>query len=161
MEEIKVVFLDIDGVLNGSKTKERTPKQFEGGWSSGIRYTGIEPPKVELLVKLLLATDAKIVLSSTWRNHEELHYYMWKQLGPLVRERYIDKTDYIPNTYTNRGKEIYDWIEANKEKYKITKFVILDDDSGVEDYFGQEFIKTSYVHGLTEENIKESIIKLT
>ena len=54
--EIKVIFLDIDGVLNCSTTKDLC--EF---------YTGIEDKKVAILKQIVDATDAKIVLISTWR----------------------------------------------------------------------------------------------
>jgi hypothetical protein len=53
---MKVIFLDIDGVLNTTSTTE----MFE-------EYTFVEDEKVQLLKQLVTRTGAKIVLSSSWR----------------------------------------------------------------------------------------------
>lgn len=62
--KIKVIFLDIDGVCNGFSTKEKCDQ----GPGQQSRYiTGVEPGKVALIKKIIDATGAKIVLSSSWR----------------------------------------------------------------------------------------------
>ena len=56
---MKVIFLDIDGVLNNLETKDRiTPMLM-----------GIEDSKVELLLKIVSETNSEIVLISTWGIH--------------------------------------------------------------------------------------------
>jgi|688.fasta_scaffold148713_5 hypothetical protein len=153
----KIVFLDIDGVLNTDLTKERTPTYYiNTGWGmQKRRYTGIEPYKVDILIRILRETGAKLVLSSTWRHHEEMQDYMWKQLGKEVKERYIGDTPVEPGC-AYRGKEIYDYLQLNPYK----NFVILDDDLSVKDYFHKEFIETNpYKTGLTDE-LADKAIKL-
>ena len=51
---MKVIFLDIDGVLNEEKSRSRC-----------VGYKGIDDKKAENLAKIVRATDAKIVLVST------------------------------------------------------------------------------------------------
>lgn len=51
---MKLIFLDIDGVMNGSRP-------FENG------YYGIEPVPAHLLSTLLRLTDADLVIHSAWR----------------------------------------------------------------------------------------------
>jgi HAD domain in Swiss Army Knife RNA repair proteins len=53
---MKVIFLDVDGVLNSKKTPN--PGKFP--------YI-VDPILLSRLLELLRLTDAKIVLSSTWR----------------------------------------------------------------------------------------------
>ena len=53
---MKIVFLDIDGVLN-----------CEGSRSRCAGYRGIDDKKVENLAKIVKATGAEIVLISTWK----------------------------------------------------------------------------------------------
>jgi hypothetical protein len=52
----RVVFVDIDGVLNTTRSASEA----------------LEPPMVALLVGLLQRSQAAVVLSSTWRVHERL-----------------------------------------------------------------------------------------
>ena len=54
---MKVVFLDIDGVLNEEKSRSRC-----------CGYKGIDDKKVENLAKIIKTTNAAIVLISTWKD---------------------------------------------------------------------------------------------
>ena len=54
---MKVVFLDIDGVLNEEKSR-----------SHCCGYKGIDDKKVENLAKIIKTTNAAIVLISTWKD---------------------------------------------------------------------------------------------
>ena len=54
---MKVIFLDIDGVLNCIYTKEEI-----------YSFTFVSPQKIELLKQLVERTGAAVVLSSTWRH---------------------------------------------------------------------------------------------
>ena len=53
---MKIIFLDVDGVLNCKSSKSRC-----GG------FLGIDDSKVKLLKEIIDITGAKIVLSSSWR----------------------------------------------------------------------------------------------
>jgi histidinol phosphatase-like enzyme len=54
---MKVVFLDIDGVLNEEKSRSRC-----------CGYKGIDDKKVGNLAKIVKQTNAEIVLISTWKD---------------------------------------------------------------------------------------------
>ena len=54
---MKVIFLDIDGVLNYSGCKEKI---------GGIFFVNDE--RIKILKEIIDKTNAKIVLSSTWRS---------------------------------------------------------------------------------------------
>lgn len=55
---MKIIFLDVDGILNWGVCKSRAP--------SGC--LGVEDDKVELLKQIVDRTGAKIVLTSTWKS---------------------------------------------------------------------------------------------
>ena len=57
---IKVIFLDVDGVLNDQASNSKC----------GF-YTGIDDKKVKRLRAIVEATNAKIVLVSSWKKHWE------------------------------------------------------------------------------------------
>ncbi len=57
VEKIKVIFLDVDGVLNSSKTTRRT---IDG-------YTFVGSRQLKNLRQIIDTTGAKVVLSSDWR----------------------------------------------------------------------------------------------
>ena len=59
---MKVIFLDVDGVLNSDEYIDRAQKQEIQGIE---RHIDVE--KIKLLKKAIDETGAKVVLSSSWR----------------------------------------------------------------------------------------------
>jgi hypothetical protein len=98
----KIIFLDIDGVLNSSQEQSQNPNF-------------IDPVKLERLQRIISATGAKIVISSNWRVAMSEVYRVLES----IRDSIIGKTSYG----TARAEEITDWIA----EHNITKFVVLDD----------------------------------
>ena len=148
-----VVFLDIDGVLNTSNTTERC-----------CGYIGIESAKVALLKQIIDATNADIVLSSTWKHQ----WKSGKRGGPTTMGHYLikkfakygltifDKTPDIK--WRARAKEIRVWIENNQP---VDRIIILDDeDFYYEDVLNKFWVCTQNTHyiwtmtpGLTQDNV--------
>ena len=57
MDDLKIIFLDVDGVLNSNITRRRTTDGF-------IFVSGRH---IKNLKRIIDATGAKVVLSSSWR----------------------------------------------------------------------------------------------
>ena len=158
---INIVFLDIDGVLNCSTTKDKCGK-----------YTGIEDSKVSLLKELVDKTNSKIVLVSTWKMfwYKEPHLKcMQDELANYLDEKLLkqglkiyDKTD--DYDVLERGDGIIEYLRIlNIKKIKVNKFVILDDQSF--DYLKakltKQLVTTSYLYGgLEEKHIKKALEKM-
>ena len=95
---MKIIFLDIDGVLNSIGWVERT---------KGTAYEDkeIDPSKVRLLKQIIDKTDAKIVLSSTWREvngsddipRHQMYDYLVEEFKRLAV--YCDKYCGIPSEF--------------------------------------------------------------
>ena len=103
---MKVIFLDIDGVLNCQSSKSRC----------GV-YVGIDADKVARLREIVDETGAKIVLSSSWRTEwfkdEDFNTETGKYIDrKLKRERLaiLDKT--ITDRFDRRRKEVEAWLEG-------------------------------------------------
>ena len=149
---MKIVFLDIDGVLNTPSSKSRC-----GG------YIGIDNDKVERLKKIIDKTKAEIVLISTWKQcwHKEKNFkpiqnttanYLDAKLAKF-NLRAIDKTvDKFEGQYLSRGEGILEYIQRNNVK----KYVILDDFQFDYDGCGLtgNLIKTDQNEGLTEQQVE-------
>ena len=142
----KVIFLDVDGVLNSDKTKARTPNG----------YIGISSEKVDLLKEIVKSSNASIILSSSWRLMDpiDLDYkYLIHQLG--YKGLHIQsRTELLKN---HRGREIKKFLDEHKD---IEAFVILDDE------FIQEFeecnlskhlVHTDFTNGLTKGGVEKAI----
>lgn len=135
-----IIFLDIDGVLNNNASI-----------SEGVC---IIPEKVILVRELCYRTNAKIVISSTWRKifkKKDLSYWL-AMLGLRDPKLIIDYTD---QDGPIRGHEIRRWLE---EHPGVTKYVILDDD--IDMLEGQFFVKTRMETGLTNKQVLDAEILL-
>ena len=68
---MKIIFLDVDGVLNAEDdtrfTKGKNKGQLRKRYPKILEFIGISDSKVENLAKIVSATDAKIVLVSSWK----------------------------------------------------------------------------------------------
>lgn len=119
---MKVIFLDIDGVLNNKWSRSRC----DG-------YIGIDKAKVALLKIIVETTGANIVLSSTWRlgyakgGGSLQHHikYLKRKLQQFQLEVY-DVTPDLGRMGFLRGQEIKKWISEQIEP--VTNIVILDDE---------------------------------
>lgn len=110
----KVLFLDVDGVLNHPYTKSRSPHGT----------LGVDPSRAKILDRIVSETGCYIVLCSTWRKYPDLVAYLFGTLDPATRSMIISKTPIIPNGV--RGDEIQEWLDVNEG---VKTFAILDDDA--------------------------------
>ena len=147
---MKVIFLDIDGVLNNANTKDRTPDKF----------IGIEDIFVKRLVDIVRSTKAKVVLSSSWRTMKEDepdYIYMIDKL----KSKGIELYGYTTKEGWNRAEQIKNWLS---DKPEVDNFIILDDEFELEfaeSGYTDNLVKTEYAIGLTEEKKQEAIKKLS
>jgi hypothetical protein len=140
---LSIIFLDIDGVMNNSKSwKLPLEKQILDG-------------KVKLLKKIVDETGAEIVISSSWR-----HYGKHMKIIKEALDKYdLSVFSITPtlNGESKRGDEIRQWLKFYP---KSTKFVILDDDTDMCEYRKTHLIKTNYDIGLTEKQVEKAIAML-
>ena len=163
---MKVIFLDIDGVLNSQKylinNYERVIKFYNkyGKDVSDInlllerQMLDINIDKVKLLKEIIDFTGTLVVIISSWKKLKIYPYVVGKLISmgiPIIGQT-MDNGD-------NRGTGIKKYLNENN----ITNYVILDDEI-FKDY-DQELIsrlvKTSfYDDGIKMEHKKEIIKKL-
>ena len=158
---MRVVFLDIDGVLNNDP--------WIAGQDRDRWYEGIQPDKghlqmcrenVAFLGEILALTGAKVVVSSAWRLH-----HTKEQIGAALRVHGVD-ADIVgatpsitarPGFYgaspVQRGEEVIDWLADHPE---VKGYVVLDDRTdfdGIEDHL----VNTSSFTGLTCDDIDRAV----
>jgi hypothetical protein len=124
----KVIFLDIDGVLNCQRTSN--PRH--------LPYI-IDDALLTRLRQLVDRTDASVVLSSTWR---------YDPAGIFSAKRYgIPFIDVIPDLpHEPRRKEILQWLQEHPE---VTRYIVIDDED--DDLDSLPLFQPSSGMGLTEE----------
>lgn len=135
---MKIVFLDVDGVLNKNNTKERIPYM-------NTSFTGLDPQCLKVFKDWLKEKEeTKIILSSTWR-----HIEVFKEALNAAGIHWIAET---PRDQ-NRGLE----IDSVLSKGYIDKYAILDDLGHSEflRYQRRYLVQTSPVRGIEPKKIKK------
>lgn len=118
--ERPIIFLDFDGVLNTERHQARLA--VEGKVAKDEWVPLFDPQAVANLQKILEATDARIVITSTWRYiHSPGNLRkMWIERGLPGKIFGFLPSDSFCMT---RGEEIEDWLRD----HKCDHFVIIDD----------------------------------
>lgn len=130
---MKVLFLDVDGVLNSSDSTNFKNNLYP-----------VDDWMCFLVGRIQLNTDCAIVVSSSWRHDPRGMETIRAKFNNV-----IDKTPYADGC---RGDEIKAWLDAHPE---VEKYAILDDDSDMLEEQLPNFFKTTFKEGLTEEIAKK------
>lgn len=141
---MKILFLDIDGVLNCDSTKEKV------GFGRYRHFLGLDQRLLKLLLDWLKRhSEVKLVISSTWRlDPDQLTVMAFSGL------RWIGVT---PNL-GHRGKEIDAWLAgAGLALHNVepAEYAILDDIRQFHPWQMSHFVQTSPIHGLREKNLRK------
>lgn len=136
---MKVLFLDIDGVLN----------------PFGNRATGdiFSSPCCESLNKIIReVSDLKIVISSAWR-HWGVDYMRKVLENNKIENAATIVVDITGEERGIRGYQIQCWLDRNPG---VTNMVILDDNSDMGD-LTHKLVKTNSFVGLTSSDSEKAI----
>jgi len=160
---MKVIFLDIDGVLATSKEFFRNTGKF---WEKNPAMAELKVPYpwneecVEILNDILDKTNAVIVLSSDWKLHWSIDdlkgIFTWNKvkkypIAVTVRDMFAE-----PELEKERVYEIMDYVRS----MNIENYIVIDDMN-----LGQfmddksKFVRTISGQGLKQTGLKEKIIK--
>ena len=148
----KIIFTDVDGVLNCSKTTRRLACSNE--------FTFVDTRKVLRLRDIVERTGAKLVLSSTWRlgAMPDAFYLEREALRELAAEfrrlrcpLWFDVTPYLPRA--KRWQEINAWLM----NHDTDDFIILDDVGEELKPFDDKLVLTNMHDGLNKERAELAI----
>ena len=145
---MRVVFLDIDGVL--------VPGPFLRGVvaSAGHRMRSADDPyKVSLLNELQDVPGVRIVFSSSWRSHSDMPAAVMSQ-GIEIPLHEDGRTTFETSPRFGigvHGWQIYEWVERHPE---VEGYVIVDDDTDMLPHQAVHFLQTSYEEGLMPRHIE-------
>lgn len=146
----RYLFLDIDGVLNHRAWHLRPKADIEADRAAwGHFYTQVDPACVARVNAIVAALGAKIVVSSTWRFHEQT---------PMVLTRRGLKADIVGVTPRSsagiRGHEIQAWMDEHG--VTAEQIVILDDDSDMV-HLLPRLVQTANTEGLTGAEVERAL----
>ena len=151
---MRVIFLDIDGVLNHWDYL-RTDECQSSDNMSGPGY--LDGACVQRLNTLIEKTGAKVVVSSTWRKSHTVDSLQQTLEEKGFGGEIIDFT--TTRDLGKRADQIWDWLNNTSEE--IESFVILDDDADAADIvLGAHFVGTSLDHGGLQDKHVELAVKI-
>jgi hypothetical protein len=169
MQCIKVLFVDIDGVINtvGGELGFRCCLGVDRGEEGLVSQSELfDPACLYYLHTIVEETGCKIVISSTWRHGATLDEMKSWFKDPIIKEAIIDKT---PSLYVTshphlvdrrgrvqRGEEIKAWVDSHPE---VTRYAAIDDDSDM-DIIYDHFFKTCTYDGLKKDVANKVILYL-
>ena len=119
---MKIIFLDIDGVLNSAK-------YYKSVNSKKKNWNRFDPNVVKLLKELIEEFNLSLVISSTWRFGAV--QMLKDELTKSGLKKYLHKDWKTPEIYpSRRGTEIKMWLVKHSE---IENQLFLDDDTNILD----------------------------
>jgi len=154
--ETKILFLDVDGVLNNTETMIEFDEKC-----------------INKLKDIVEKTECKIVISSTYRLESSSFNRLWKKLEDF--KIIMSQNSLIDYLYTpdfenkTRADEINFVLTKIRDdtRYKIISWIVLDDcnilnDSSpfINQLFTPHFIKINNKTGITEEDSQLAIFLL-
>ena len=165
---MKLIFLDIDGVFNSDSWYKR---REELGLNLEDRVQcDFDPNCVVRFNRIIEQTEAKVIVSSCWRNGS-LQYLkdLFKEIG--LNGEVIGETPRLsweckyPGVTIPRGVEIkavlnkmnYPVFEWSTVTTEVENYVIIDDDSDMLLEQKDHFVQTSWKYGLVDEDVQKVI----
>lgn len=139
----RVIFLDVDGVLNHTAWHLRVDAE---PWSEARHWDRqLDPSCVARVNRLAEASGAAVVLSSTWRDK------LGEPEAALRRSGLVEWIGRTPGGGPRRGNEIQAWMSAHG--LTADRIVILDDDSDMEHLAGR-LVRIDHAVGLTDADVE-------
>lgn len=159
---MKILFLDMDGVLNSHEFLYTKRNASRTRWNGTVESwaTMVDPEAVERLNKVIEATGAEICLSSSWRYAFRHALPKFTEvlrakgyLGPDVKYRTPTGHE-MPKGYSSgnvviRGQEVATWLH---EHPGVTHYAIVDDSND----FGpllDRLVQTRWSTGMLDEHV--------
>lgn len=140
---MRVIFLDIDGVLATHES-----------YSEGVLVDGwprFERDCVDNLNRLIRASDAEIVVSSSWRQW----FCELTAIQEILSRRGVELPAYsmTPILDDYRGQEITAWLSGNS----VESYVILDDSAYEWGHHQRRWVKTTMDRGLQRRHVNRAM----
>ena len=163
----KIIFLDFDGVMNTEFYQKVLNQQCEN-WQD--EYGALfDPNAVKQLKRIIDATDADIVVESSWKYLGlDAMKELWKvrnlpgriiDITPsTTSDEYllnVDLDDFSNKMHHCKGLKISSWL--SEKGLSNTRYVIIDDEYVVLESQLSNFILTNPYEGITEEQANKAI----
>lgn len=163
LKNFKIIFLDIDGVLNSYEEGSymtHEPKDY-----------GFSEKCLKNLMHIIDACDAYVIISSNWRKFDAAGKWSFRcnqmyqnplpKLENILKNRCIGRLP--PIGHLNKSQVLQYYFEQNNVNPDNCKYVIFDDD--VREGFNTSIFKARYIQtnpevGLTDNDVNKAITLL-
>jgi len=152
---LKILFLDVDGVLNNPYTR----------WDD--MQCGIDDEMLKYLKFIVVRTGCKIVLSTTWRLSDDAKTVLLHTLkvrGDMnPDDLIIGQTPNLKKQGYHRTHEIAEYLRSNAYRFNVVSWVAVDDlslhkyDDFSRQFMDGHFVRTDKLTGMTPENMMQCI----
>ena len=151
---MKVIFLDIDGVLNTTNTFRLRKEEYK---KTGKYRLAIDEYRVEYLKRIIDESGAKIVLTSAWRRSFKKEMTRIVSLDEKAQklQNLFSKYDIeiyditsVDSFDINREKQIKEWLER---KDNIETYIIIDDELCIYKDLTDRVIKNKFMNSNIED----------
>jgi hypothetical protein len=168
---VKVLFLDIDGVLNSEKLMRENDDRHKALGEHRCECYGLiyqmDRTCVTRLNRIVRETDAKVVISSSWRKLMDIAEItkvlvsfgfegeVISETPDLINDPYwLAKHRWAQDGYGgHEGHEIWEWIATHEG---VTHFVILDDCSDMA-HVEPFHVHTDFEIGLDDPDVERAL----
>ena len=144
----RVVFLDIDGVLNSRATRPSD--------RAGLR-NWLDPVNVAVLNELIDRSEFEIVVTSSWRRDRTVEELASDFAAVGIRRTPAGATPDVGRSGAARGGEIRAWLDA--QAAAPDRVVVLDDEFVISG-FEKEHVRISSLNGLQREDLGAILARL-
>ncbi len=138
---MKIIFLDIDGVLNSEVYFKSVNTKIKG-------WTRFDPKAVNIVKKLAEEYEAKIVMTTLWRIVFKKELAVELKKSGLVNYLHKDWQTSVTDP-PHRGNEIQLWLDNHPE---VSDYIVLDDDDDILEKHKHRSVLTEMYEGLTESH---------
>lgn len=145
---MKVLFLDIDGVMNSHDWFRRRES------NKHTMLNDIDPAAALRVQRVCDETGAAIVVSSTWRKLHTLPELRRVFMARGITASVIDVTPNGAPGGHERGYEIQAWLDENEQlgRFEIDGMAIVDDDSDMV-HLKPWLVRTPFETGIRDEHV--------
>ncbi len=150
---MRVIFLDVDGVLNANRPVGEDHQFVLKNW--------VLPHTVRHVNRIAAETGAVVCVSSTWRIGRELEDLKLDFAGVGLAAEIVGKTASGPCSWHpglecsqgHRGAEIAHWLAEHPE---VESYVILDDSSDMGPLLDR-LVRTAWYKGLIRREVGKAV----
>jgi len=166
---VKLIFLDIDGVVNNTSFLQQAHKEVFGDKPRIVKaddfknlcQANIDPKAVSLLNDLLDKTGAKVVIHSSWKENCTITEILVFLRNKGFKGEIVGMTQSLPENMKGvvdrrRAFEIANWL-VEAEKIMTVKSMVILDDEEIGLGFDEVQVRTDPINGLTQFNVDEAI----